>query len=999
MKKKSRKLLSLLMCIILVLTSLFALGINSASAATAGQAGSKATWQYNTSTKTLTIAGTGATNDFGSVTNRVPWNSYTSEIENVVVGNGITELGRYCFYKCTALKNVSLPSTLTRIGGLGTMTASYGCFQNCTALESITLPEGLETIENCAFKDCTSLKSITLPNTLKTLSYGAFSGCTSLASVTFGTGLTETGYMAFYNCTALKSIIWGGIEKVSSYSFYGFFGSSIEFPESITSIGFRSFAENYNIRNVTIHNPDCEIVTSEATEQVSPFAGHQQDVTIYGHTGSTAQTFASTYNYKFVSLDPCDHTETEDVVAEEASCTKTGTLQKVCKNCGQIVSSTEIEALGHEYSVIESVDYTEVDGHIYSTEKCSRCDDIKDVIEHARTGNVSPRYVWVEGYYNYTNSATCTRPGVERYVCTVDGCYMTVGSLETKQPTQETINASLGNHSVNEWKVEKEATCTEAGLRKGKCSVCGADVEEDIPPTGHVYSNAEDSPDLVTIVTAEESEDGHNYYFYQCHDCTEQAVEMEHVDWIDGKYSSRVISEAHCVVNGLRIDTCDICATTRNVTLPANGQHEWYETSRTEPSCSVTGQIYYACRNCTMTRTERTEALGHDYEKVEENSKLPTCTTGGYDFEKCSRCPATRQVTIPATGHTVDPDNYTIIADATCEETGKALSVCTVCSEGFETSIDALGHNFVDNVVDLTSENKPGHSLVTPVCSRCRTRQAATMRHDEWLENYYTSEETLQSTCSIQGFSTDTCTICNTTRRNYYSALGHNYNYVGDNDFTSSALAGVTYEGMLYRCSICQRTRRIKTDYVLACWNSSYVNSRDIERTGSDSEILNITSLLDANGDGIINAKDYALIKRCDRKQKELIEFEKLKTYASFSIGGNQYMFEIVNNEAGNSFAQMLPLTLTMTDVGGNSKQCTLENTVSTENTAYETIRIASAGDVLLTKNNELRIFYKASTVSGEFIRLGKLDDTSNLQENLGTDDVELVIDVIERQF
>lgn len=844
MKKRITKMLAFAVSLVLIMTALFSVNLAVATAATAGTCGDSATWSYDSATTTLTISGTGATKDYNAMLSKAPWTDYKSSITTVVVNEGITEIGNYSFYNCTALTSVSLPSTLVSLHGSGTMTTSYGCFQGCTALTSITLPEGLESIGNCAFKDCTALKGITLPNSLTALSYGAFSNCTALVNVTFGNGLTETGSNSFYN-SGVKNINWSdSITTVSSYSFYGFQGTELNFPENITYIGYRAFADNYFLKKVTVNNANTQIATALNTEISSPFAGHEQDnVTIYGHKGSTAESFAAQFSYPFVSLDECDHETTHEVIKLEATCTETGILQNVCDNCGAVVSETAIAALGHDYAVTETVDNTEIDGHIYTSETCTRCGDVRDTVEHQKAPEGSAtKYIWKDGYYTYTNSATCTTPGTEKYTCTVEGCCI-IGNIAT----YETLSASLGSHNVEEYTVTATATCTAEGSQEGVCTICGETVTKTIPATGHGYT--EDNL-LETIDNT--AEDGHIHRIYQCQNCAEQIDEPEHIEWIEGFYTASVITEPRCVINGAERDTCDICAQTRTVTIPANGQHEWYVTTATEPSCTIAGRINYACKNCSLTKSEEIEKLGHDYVIVEENCVAATCTTAGYDYYKCARegCSVTKQQTIAALGHTAD--EYTVTAEPSCEETGSKVGVCTrvnngeVCGETFTVTLDALGHNYEDVVADLTGENKPGHSLVTPTCTRCGSTTAAAMRHDEWIEGYYTNTSLTSPTCTIRGTTKDTCTICNTARTNYIPALGHNYNYTGE----------LRCDGMRYRCSICLASAYIDANEVFGYWNPIYVNSKSINRTGTD-----ITSYLDANGDGIINGKDYAIIK------------------------------------------------------------------------------------------------------------------------------------------
>lgn len=838
--KGYKKLISLVMSFVMLVTSAFSMNIGIAVAATSGTCGNNATWNYNTTTKTLTISGSGATKDYNAAISKAPWTSYKEEITTLVVGNGITEIGNYNFYNCTALTSVTLPNTLEVLHGMGTMTTSYGCFQGCTALQKITLPEGLTTIQNCAFKDCTALTSIKLPNSLTTLSYGAFAECHNLESVTFGSGLTETGTNAFYNA-GVKRITWGdNITSISTYSFFGCKMQNIDIPEKITSIGLRALADCVNLTGVTINNASLNFTGD-------PCNGSEQSITIYGHKGSTAETYATDKNYKFVSLDACNHDTTHEVTAIEPTCTEAGLLQNVCDSCDAVVTESKIDALGHDYKAIETVDNTDVDGHVYREDKCSRCNDQKTVITHQRLENGDTNYVWIEGNYTYTNTATCTDTGYERYTCTVEGCNQTEYHI-----------ARSGNHEITVWTTTLAPTCTEAGSKQGICNLCGETVTETVPAKGHIYTEEDLIADLDTT-----DEDGHTHLIYDCQACHEQVDIATHVEWVEGFYTATVITPARCVIDGLEYDTCDLCSATRNVTLKANGQHDWYETSTTDPTCTAVGKIYYACHNCTLTKSENIDALGHDYVKVEENCVAPTCTEEGEDYYKCSRCPGTKKVPLEANGHSIDRDDFTILSVETCEEDGAILSVCTVCGTGFTEVVPALGHDFEDVYEDLTPENKPGHALVTPTCTRCGTTKAATMQHTEWIDGKFTTEDLTRPTCNLRGTMRDTCSICGTTRINYIPALGHFYNYTGN----------VDADGAQFRCSICFSSIKIDPSTILAQWDNSVVNTKVINRSTVDD-----SSFLDANGDGIINAKDYAILKKLNKQYiaaKELAEQEK----------------------------------------------------------------------------------------------------------------------------
>ena len=83
-----------------------------------GDYGTNCEWNYDETTKTLRISGTGKMFTT-SGTHDHPWSkgtSYYDEIENVVIEEGITYIGGHAFYGAKKLKNIVLPDSLTSIG-------------------------------------------------------------------------------------------------------------------------------------------------------------------------------------------------------------------------------------------------------------------------------------------------------------------------------------------------------------------------------------------------------------------------------------------------------------------------------------------------------------------------------------------------------------------------------------------------------------------------------------------------------------------------------------------------------------------------------------------------------------------------------------------------------------------------------------------------------------------------------------------------------------------
>ena len=195
--QKSKKIISLLLAMLMILTALPLGGfvgihlptLNAlAEEATSGKAGDNVTWSFDKSTGTLTLSGTGAAKIFpdgffednsdiykdpgaglpvgaefewewDGVEKRIPWYSYMLDITSIVVDEGITELGDYLFVFLINAKTISLPSTLLTIG--------EGVFYYCLSLKELVIPEGVTTIEESDFGYFMDLETLVLPDSLK----------------------------------------------------------------------------------------------------------------------------------------------------------------------------------------------------------------------------------------------------------------------------------------------------------------------------------------------------------------------------------------------------------------------------------------------------------------------------------------------------------------------------------------------------------------------------------------------------------------------------------------------------------------------------------------------------------------------------------------------------------------------------------------------------------------------------------------------------------------
>lgn len=120
--------------------------------------------KFDNDTGTLSIRGTVSINDFRS-SETPPWDYLGGHIKKVSILHGITEIGDRAFEGYKNLREVYIPSSVTRIG--------ESAF-SLTDLRSIDIPEGVVEIDGFAFSMCDKLESVSLPDTLETIGASAF---------------------------------------------------------------------------------------------------------------------------------------------------------------------------------------------------------------------------------------------------------------------------------------------------------------------------------------------------------------------------------------------------------------------------------------------------------------------------------------------------------------------------------------------------------------------------------------------------------------------------------------------------------------------------------------------------------------------------------------------------------------------------------------------------------------------------------------------------------
>lgn len=133
-----------------------------------------------------------------------------SGLAELTIENGFAAIPSNCFYSTTSLESVSIPGSVTDIGG----SAFYQ-----SGLKTLHLSEGLETIGASAFRG-SKLTSVTLPASVTDVGNYAFNSCSSLTGVTIK-GNTTLGTQAFSSCGSLASVDMGNTANIPGYCFNG----------------------------------------------------------------------------------------------------------------------------------------------------------------------------------------------------------------------------------------------------------------------------------------------------------------------------------------------------------------------------------------------------------------------------------------------------------------------------------------------------------------------------------------------------------------------------------------------------------------------------------------------------------------------------------------------------------------------------------------------------------------------------------------------------------
>ena len=454
------------------------------------------------------------------------------------------------------------------------------------------------------------------------------------------------------------------------------------------------------------------------------------------------------YSRTTESVIPTGHDYSE--VVTPPTCTEQGYTTYSCATCGYSYPANYKDALNHNMTAIAAVDptCTAPGNNAYYT--CGRCYGVfeDEAGETATTAESEMLPATGHNYDAVVTDPTCTEQGYTVHTCQ-NGC--------GRNYTDSYVNA-LG-HSYDEGAITTNPTCTGTGVKVFTCAVCSHTKAEDVAALGH------------TVVTDA----------YQAATCNESG-------WTEGK---------HCSI-------CDFVLVPQTEIPAKNHANTVVTQAAKAATCTAAGLTEGKyCSACGEVFAEQTEipARGHTAgEAVTENVVAPTCTVDGSHDEVvcCTVCEdeiSRETVTDVATAH-----NYSEAVTApTCTTQGYTVHTCqNGCGSVYTDSyVDALGHTEItlEAVAATCTETGMTEGKKCSTCGVVTVSQTVVAK----LAHALVSTSFTAATCTTDGISVMTCSVCGHEETQILAATGHNPVDVEAKAPTCTA-AGLT-AGV--KCSVC----------------------------------------------------------------------------------------------------------------------------------------------------------------------------------------------------
>ena len=104
-------------------------------------------------------------------------------------------------------------------------------------------------------------------------------------------------------------------------------------------------------------------------------------------------------------------------------------------------------------------------------------------------------------------------------------------------------------------------------------------------------------------------------------------------------------------------------------------------------------------------------------------------------------------------------------------------------------------------------------------------------------------------------------------------------------------------------------------------------------------------------------------------------------------INGEEFSVNLEDNETAKAFSNMLPVSLTMSELHGNEKYYYIDTSLPSNPQNIGTIH---KGDIMLYGDNCVVIFYKDFETSYTYTKIGQIENADSLEQQIGSSSVDV---------
>ena len=623
--KKTSKILSIILAILMVISII---PITASAATYSGTCGENITWEFDVTTKILTISGAGNMNDYLK-NNRPSFESYKSQIETIIINNGVIQIGTCAFYNYTNLKNVTISDGVKAIG----TSAFYGC----TNLTNIVIPDSVTSIDSNSFASCTNLADITIPDSVTSIGYRAFNNTayyndesnwesnvlyignhlyqakyTIVGNIVIKNGTKTIADNSFMGCDNLTNITIPDSVKIIGESVFFNCDSlvTVTIPDSVEVIGVEAFSLCDNLQSIIVDvnnqyfsSDEYGVLFNKDKSTLIQYpGGNKQTNYLIPDTVSEIVAWAFGHAYDLVSITIPD------------SVTKIGNdAFYYCSNLtgvkiGKGVTEISEEMLGECNSLVT---INIPDSVVTIGERAFyECNNLTNVIIGKNVTSI--------GWCAFEE---CPNIKNVYYANTKDNWEAIAIDNYNYSLTNATIHYnSTGPHTHDYESAITPPTCTEQGYTTYTCECGDTYIDDYVNALGHTEETISAIAPTCTVsgLTAG----------VKCSVCDEVFTEQETVPALGHSHTSKITTSATHTTTGVMTYTCS-CGDTYTEVIEKLEKHN-HEAVVTAPTCTEQGHTTYTCECGDSYVADYVDALGHTpANAVEENYVAPTCTENG----------------------------------------------------------------------------------------------------------------------------------------------------------------------------------------------------------------------------------------------------------------------------------------------------------------------------------------------------------------------------------